>query len=141
MKGYLIDTNIPSELTRDQPDDRIVAFLKEAGKGNLSLSVMTIGEISKGIAGVAAGKKQDALRRWLEVDVRSWFAGRILPIDEEIAERWGYLAAQAKQRGVSLSVVDGLLAATALHHGLTLATRNVKDFVRLGIEVFNPWDA
>jgi len=137
----LVDTNIPSELTHEKPDDRVAAFLRNAGKGSLFLSVMTIGEICKGIAVLPASQKRTGLQDWLDVDVRSFFAGRIFPVTEAIAERWGYLAASAKQRGATMAVVDGVLAATAVHHDLTVVTRNVKDFAGLGVQILNPWDA
>ena len=73
--------------------------------------------------------------------MRPWFAGRILPVSEESAERWGLLAADARQRGVGLSVIDGLIAATALVHELTLLTRNVKDFEGTGVSIRNPWES
>jgi toxin FitB len=141
VKGYLVDTNIPSELTREKPDSRVVAFLRNAGKDSVFLSVMTIGEICKGIAGLPAGQRRVALQDWLDIDVRSWFAGRILPVTESIAERWGHLAAIARQQGASLAVVDGVIAATALHHDLTLVTRNVRDFAGLGLDLSNPWES
>ena len=140
MKGYLVDTNIPSELTRERPDVRVEAFLERAGKGSVFLSVLTIGEICKGIANLPPSQKRTSLQDWLDHRVRFWFAGRILPVTEEIAERWGFLASDAKQRGMTLAVVDGVIAATALHHGLTLVTRNGKDFAGLGVAIFNPWD-
>jgi predicted nucleic acid-binding protein len=140
VKGYLVDTNIPSELTREIPDVRVAAFLKNAGKESVFLSVMTIGEICKGIDLLPASKKRSGLQSWLDIDVRSWFAGRILPVTESIAERWGHLAAAAKQRGVAMTVVDGVIAATALEHGLTMVTRNVSDFAGLGVVLLNPWD-
>lgn len=140
MKGYLVDTNIPSELTREKPDARVAAFLRNAGKDAVFLSVMTIGEICKGIAGLPAGQRRTALQDWLDIEVRSWFAGRILPVTEPIAERWGHLAAIAKQQGLTLAVVDGVIAATALHHDLILVTRNVKDFAGLDIDISNPWE-
>lgn len=140
MKGYLVDTNIPSELTREKPDARVAAFLRNAGKDAVFLSVMTIGEICKGIAGLPAGQRRTALQDWLDIEVRSWFAGRILPVTESIAERWGHLAATAKQQGLTLAVVDGVIAATAFHHDLILVTRNVKDFAGLDIDISNPWE-
>jgi predicted nucleic acid-binding protein len=140
VKGYLVDTNVPSELTRETPDARVAAFLKNAGKESVFLSVMTIGEICKGIDLLPASKKRSGLQSWLDIDVRSWFAGRILPVTESIAERWGHLAAAAKQRGVAMTVVDGVIAATALEHGLTMVTRNVSDFAGLGVVLLNPWD-
>jgi len=141
VKGYLVDTNVPSELTRETPDARVAAFLRNAGKESLFLSVMTLGEICKGIDLLPVSQKRSALQVWLEVDVRSWYAGRILPVTESIAERWGHLAATAKQRGVAVKVVDAVIAATALEHGLTLVTRNVKDFAGLGVVLLNPWDS
>lgn len=140
MNGYLVDTNIPSELTRETPDARVAAFLKSAGKESVFLSVMTIGEICKGIDLLPVSQKRSGLQIWLDVEVRSWFAGRILPVTESIAERWGHLAATAKQRGIAVAVVDGVIAATALEHGLTLVTRNVRDFASLGVVLLNPWD-
>ena len=141
MTGYLVDTNVPSELTRETPDARVAAFLRNAGKESVFLSVMTLGEICQGIDMLPVSQKRNALQDWLEVDVRSWFAGRILPVTESIAERWGHLAAIAKQRGIAVTVVDAIIAATALEHGLTLVTRNVKDFAGLGVVLLNPWDA
>ena len=140
MKGYLVDTYVPSELTREAPDVHVAAFLRKAGKESLFLSVMTLGEIWKGIDLLPASQKRDALQGWLEFDVRSWYAGRILPVTESIAERWGHLAARAKQQGMAVKVVDAVIAATALEHGLTLVTRNVKDFAGLGVVLLNPWD-
>lgn len=140
MKGYLVDTNIPSELSRERPDARVATFLANAGQSRVFLSVLTIGEICKGIAELPASQKRTGLQDWLDIEVRSWFAGRILPVTEAIAERWGNLAAAAKQKGMTLAVVDGVIAATALHHDLTIVTRNVKDFTGLGADVVNPWD-
>ena len=102
---------------------------------------MTVGEICNGIDMLPASRKRNALQDWLDIDVRSWFAGRILPVTASIAERWGHLAAAARQQGSTLAVVDGVIAATALEHNLTVATRNVKDFAGLGMTVLNPWDA
>ena len=140
MKGYLVDTNIPSELTRENPNVRVAAFLANAGKSSVFLSVMTIGEICKGIASLPISQRRTGLQDWLDIDVRSWFAGLILPVTEDIAERWGHLAATAKQQGATVAVVDGVIAATALHHDLTLVTRNVKDFGALRVTILNPWD-
>jgi len=141
VNGYLVDTNIPSELTREKPDARVVRFLRDAGRSTVFVSVMTIGEICKGIAGLPSSQKRTALQEWLDNDLRLWFAGRILPVTETIAERWGQLAATAKQRGATLAVVDGVIAATALDHDLVLITRNARDFANLGVNISNPWEA
>ncbi len=141
MTRYLVDTNIPSELTRLRPDEHVTAFLDEAGKENLYLSILTLGEICKGIAQLPASKRRNELQEWLDSILRPWFEGRILPVTATIAERWGQLAAQAKHHGFPLSVIDGLLAATALKQELTLVTRNVKDFAGLGLHILNPWES
>ena len=140
MSGYLVDTNIPSELTRERPDPRVAAFLQRADRTSVFMSVMTIGEICKGIGTLPPSQRRTGLQHWLDYDVRTWFASRILPVDEAVAERWGQLAATAKQQGVGLAVIDGIIAATALHHALTLVTRNTKDFAGLGVAMINPWD-
>lgn len=139
MTGYLVDTNIPSELTREVPDARVSAFIRSAGKESLFLSVMTVGEICKGIDLLPLSQKRSDLQIWFDINVRSWFAGRILPVSEAIAERWGQMAATARKQGIALAVVDGVIAATALEHGLTLVTRNVKDYGGLGVAGKNPW--
>ena len=105
----------------------------------LYLSVLTLGEIRKGLAQLGQGKRRAQLESWLEVELQARFAGRILPIDAAIADRWGLLAADAKRMGKPLSIVDGLLAATALHHNLTMVTRNIADFKGLAVPVLNPW--
>ena len=138
MTGCLVDTNIPSELTREKPDGRVLAFLRNWDKGRVFLCVMTIGEIYKGIAAFPTSQRRTSLQDWLDVDVRSWFAGRVLPVAEAIAERWERLAKIAKEEGLTLAVVDCVIAATALHHGLALVTRNVKDFAGLGVKISNP---
>lgn len=114
MRGFVVDTNIPSELTRIQPEARVADFISKAGQPDLFLSVMTIGEIRKGIDGFPVGRKRTELEQWLAVDVREWSSGRILPVTDAIAERSGKLAATAKRNGVTVAVVDGVIAATAL---------------------------
>lgn len=116
-------------------------FVGRAGRENLFLSVMTIGEISKGISLLPVSHKRAALENWLNIDLRLWFAGRILPVTEVIAARWGNLAAAAKKQGITLAVVDGVIAATAVEHNLTLVTRNTKDYAGLGISLLSPWDS
>ena len=105
------------------------------------LSVLTLGEIRKGVASLPDGNRRRLLEIWIQSTLRPWFANRILPVTEEIVDRWGILAAEAKNRGAALPVVDGLLAATALEHDLTLLTRNVRDFAGTGVTVLNPWES
>ncbi len=141
MNGFLADTNIPSELTRPNPDARVVAFLNRIDKESVYLSVLTLGEIRKGVASLPDGNRRRLLENWIQTTLRPWFANRILPVTESIVDRWGILAAEAKSRGVGLSVVDGLIAATAIEHDLTLLTRNVSDFSGTGVTILNPWES
>ena len=100
------------------------------------LSVLSVGEIRRGVEALAASRRRVALLDWLEVDLPAFFAGRLLPVDLAVAERWGRLLAHATR---PLPAVDSLLAATALRYGLTMVTRNVRDFVLQGLEVVDPW--
>jgi predicted nucleic acid-binding protein len=141
VNGYLVDTNIPSELTYPKPEPLVSEFLRKAGKDSVYVSALTFGEICKGIGSLPASAKRTNLQVWLDSVMRQWFARRVLLVTVPIAERWGFLAAEAKLRGRPLPVMDGLLAATALEHGLTLVTRNVKDFANLGVGILNPWES
>jgi len=141
MSGFLLDTNCISELVRPKPDRRVEAWMDAADETMLYLSVLTMGEIRKGAAGLAYGKRRTHLETWLKVELQTRFSGRILPIDAAIADRWGLLAADAKRKGKPLSIIDGLLAATALHHNLTVVSRNADDFKNTPAQVLNPWEA
>lgn len=134
--SYLLDTNVLSELRRKTPDAGVVAWFARRPASVLYLSVLTLGELRKGIEGVPEAERRMALTDWLETDLPLFFAGRILPIDRPVADRWGQLVAAA---GRPLPAIDSLLAATALHHGLQMVTRNSKDFTGLGLAVINPW--
>ncbi len=140
MRGYLLDTNCISELVRVTPDPRVVAWMEATDEELLYLSVLTLGEIRKGLTGLAQGRRRTGLEIWL-AELQARFSDRILPIDAPVAERWGVLAAFAKGRGVSPPVMDGLLAATALHHDLTVVSRNAGDFRFAQVWVLNPWTA
>jgi len=141
MSGYLLDTNCISELVRIKPEPSVVAWMQAAEETLLYLSVLTLGEIRKGLAGLPQGKRRTHLETWLEIELGARFAGRILPIDVSIADRWGLLAASAKGEGRTLSAIDGLLAATALHFNLTVVSRNISDFADTRVPVLNPWKA
>jgi len=136
--SYLIDTNVLSELRRKQPDPQVVAWLQARPPQSLFLSVLTLGEIRKGIEKVTDLGRQQALLDWLEVELPNYFLGRLLNIDAHTADRWGRLMASA---GRPLPAIDGLLAATALQHDLTLVTRNIKDFAGLQVKLISPWEA
>ena len=139
MSGFLLDTNCISEAVRVNPEPRVLAWIEAADESLLYLSVLTLGEIRKGLAALPPGRRRTKLETWVEVELRARFSGRILSIDAEVADRWGLLAAGAKAQGKPLSVIDGLLAATALHHNLTIVSRNVSDFANVPVVVVNPW--
>lgn len=141
MSGFLLDTNCISELVRPRPEPRVMEWMDATAEGLLYLSVLTLGEIRKGVAGLAQGKRRTRLETWLEVDLQARFSGRIVPIDSAIADRWGLLASEAKRRGKGLAVIDGLLAATALHRNLTVVSRNASDFAGMQVQILNPWKA
>ena len=134
--SYLLDTNVLSELRRKTPDAGVVEWFSRRPASTLYLSVLTLGELRKGIEGVAEAERRMALTDWLETDLPGFFAGRILPIDVQVADRWGRLVAAA---GRPLPALDSLLGATAAQHGLSMVTRNARDFADLGLDVINPW--
>jgi predicted nucleic acid-binding protein len=141
MSGFLLDTNCISELVHPKPERRVMDWMDAADETMLYLSVLTVGEIRKGLAGLVQGKHRTHPETWLEVELQARFAGRILPIDAAIADRWGLIAAEAKRKGKALSIINGLLAATALHHNLTVVSRNAGDFKNTAVPVLNPWEA
>ena len=134
--GYLIDTNILSELRkRDRCDERVRAWMRSVDSSDLYLSVLVLGEVR---AGIERLRRRDAhgaaaLEVWL-AQVEDGFGAKILPVSREVAETWGRMAVPDP-----LPVVDGLLAATAKIHGLTLVTRNTKDVIRTGVPLLNPF--
>ena len=142
MSGFLLDTNVVSEFSRrGGPDPRVKQWLEAADTESLYASVLTFGEIRLGIELLTPSKKRTQLEQWLERDLHDWFEGRILPVSEPTANRWGLLCAQAQLKGRRLSVIDALLAATALQHDLDVVSRNVRDFSVVGLSVVNPWES
>lgn len=133
--SYLLDTNVLSELRRKTPNAGVVDWFSRRPASSLYLSVLTLGELRKGVEGVADVDRRTALLDWLEVELPAFFTGRVLPLDAHVADRWGRLMAAA---GRSLPAIDSLIGATAAHHGLSLVTRNVRDHADLGQEVINP---
>jgi predicted nucleic acid-binding protein len=134
--SYLLDTNVLSELRRKTPDAAVLEWFTRRPASTLYLSVLTFGELRKGIEGVPDAKRRMALTDWLETDLPAFFVGRILPVDAQVADRWGRLLSAA---GRPLPAIDSLLAASAALHGLSMVTRNSRDFVDLGLDVINPW--
>ncbi len=136
--NYLLDTNVVSELKRPRPEPRVIQWFTERSAHQLFMSVLTLGEIRKGIQLAPEGQRRSTLVKWLEEDIPDFAAGRLLVIDSHTADRWGRMTAAVRR---PMPGVDGLLAATASQHQLTIVTRNVKDFLDWGLPVLNPWEA
>jgi toxin FitB len=135
--SYLLDTNVLSELRRKQPDKNVVQWFSRRPVSTLYLSVLSLGEIRKGVESLFDVVRRQALLDWLETELPSFFSGRILPIDAAVADRWGRLVAQADR---PLPAIDSLLVATATRYGFVLVTRNLRDMRGLGVQVVSPWD-
>jgi toxin FitB len=141
MSRYLLDTNIVSELVKSRPDTRVVAWIRASDEADLHLSVLTFAEIRYGIEELTPGARRERLRRWMDADLADRFENRILEVNRAIAEVWGAIMARAAAVSVRLPVMDTLLAATAEYHGMTMVTRNIRDFARAGVATFDPWSA
>ena len=137
--SYLVDTCVLSETVRPKPDPGVLRWLADAEDKGLFLSCLTLGELEKGIWKVADETRKQRLQSWLEGKVIPAFAGRTIEVSARISRVWGKLMADQETKGEPISVVDALLAATARVHGLTIATRNLRDFMRCGVAVVNPW--
>lgn len=135
----LLDTCVLSELRRRDGDPNVRKAIAGFPDSDLYVSVAALGEIVKGIALLAPGQKKQALQQWL-LGLERHYADHILPIDIETARIWGEITARARMNGFTLGAADGLIAATALRHGLHLMTRNTADFSATGILLINPWE-
>lgn len=135
---YLLDTCVLSELWKPAPAVGVVEWLASAREEELRLSVLTLGEIQRGVSKLPHGKRAAHLAA-LFAELRERFAATTIPVTPEIALRWGALSAEAGKRGRPLHPVDGLLCATALENGLTIVTRNESDFAVTGAPLLNPW--
>jgi len=140
MSGFLLDTNVISELVKSKPDPGVTHWIEATNESLLHLSVLTLGEIRKGISSLSDARRRATIEAWLDRDLVLRFFGRVLPIDHAVADRWGRLAGSAAARRSPLPVIDGLLAATALHYDLTLVTRDTKPLEAARIPFFDPWD-
>jgi toxin FitB len=140
MKRYLLDTNVISEVLRPSPDPKVAAWCQAADKNGLYLSVVSLGEIRKGLTIMPEGLRRRQLEAAFHEMIPNWFEGRIVSLTQAIAERWGVLEGERQLIGRPLHVPDAQIAAYALEHGLELVTRNVRDFEALGLTIVNPWE-
>ncbi|NTW83020.1 MAG: type II toxin-antitoxin system VapC family toxin [Chlorobiaceae bacterium] len=137
--SFLLDTCVISEMLRSVPSAGVVRWIEEHDEFDLYLSVVTLGEIQKGISRLSTGKKKSRLTAWLKEELEVRFSGRIIPVTADIAVKWGAMLGMAENSGQPLSVIDALIAATASVHNLILVTRNISDFCGCSIDIVDPW--
>lgn len=138
--SYILDTNVISELISSQPDPYVAAWVEDLDPQLVFLSVITIGEMKKGIEKLSSSNRKADLDAWLNGDLLVRFHDHLLPLDIDTLLAWGTLTARLEASGKPMPAIDSLLAATAAQTGFTLVTRNVRDFEHTGIALFNPWD-
>jgi predicted nucleic acid-binding protein len=138
--SWLLDTNILSELRRPRPEPRVIAFVTGCPLPQLYISVVTLAEIRFGIELVGEPGRRAALNDWLTHRVRPMFEGRILPLSEEVMLKWRLLVEEGRKSGHTFSQPDLMIAATALHHGLTVVSRDRSEYDRAHVPVLDPWD-
>ena len=136
---YLLDTCILSETVRPRPDERVLRWFQTTDRTLMYTPAVVIGEIRKGIVRMPKGSRRNLLEGWLE-RYRVNYVQRIVPFDADVAHSWGTLVGQLQSKGVTLPIIDSQIAATALHHDMTLVTRNVKDMEPTGVRLFNPFE-
>ena len=141
MTDYLLDTNVISELVKPAPDANVVAWVRATEETCLYLSVLSFGEIRRGIELLPEGLRRERLRRWLEIELTDRFEGRVLGIDRRVAEIWGVIMARGAEASRRLPSIDTLIAATAERHGMVVVTRNLRDFAYALVASVSPWEA
>lgn len=136
--SFLLDTNAVSEWVKPRPNPGLIGWMELADEDRVFLSVISLAEVRYGIERLSAGARRNRLERWLRDELPLRFEGRVLPIDNKIAEAWGRTVSRSEALGRPMDAMDAFLAATAEVHRLTLVTRNVSDFPTLK-SVVNPW--
>lgn len=137
--NYLLDTCIISELVKSKPEKLVSTWLASQDEDALFLSVLTLGEIQKGISRLESSSRKTTLQHWLDNDLCLRFNDRILPINNKVALTWGIIQGNSEKSGMPVATIDGLLGATAIAFNLIIVTRNEADFMRSGSGIFNPW--
>lgn len=138
--SYLIDTCCISELVKRKPNPNVVKWFTDQDELSMYLSVITFGELRKGIEKLPDSKKKKELNRWIKEDLKQRFKNRVLSINMEEVNKWGLILAVAEKNGKPLPAIDSLIAATALVHDLSVVTRNTQDMEGSEVEVINPWN-
>jgi toxin FitB len=138
--NYLLDTCVLSEFTRRKPEEKVIRWIDSIAEDQLFISVITIGEVQRGIERLPESGRKTELLVWMNTGLSERFAGRMIPLAAETMFLWGSLTARLEKLGQPLPVMDSLIAASALQHSLILATRNLADFVNCGVALINPWE-
>lgn len=139
MTGWLLDTNVLSELRRPKPERKVLAFIAAQPLDLLYVSAVTLAEIRFGIERVSGATRRAELHEWLAHKVRPMFEERVLAVSEDIMFKWRLLVEDGRKAGHTFSQPDLIIAATALHHGMTVVSRDVRDYQKARTPVFNPW--
>ena len=139
MTSWLLDTNVISEIRKTRPHRTVVAFVAEQPLDLLYISTVTLAEIRFGIESVTDVNRRAELTAWLAHKVRPLFARRVLDVDEDVIVKWRLLVEQGRKSGYTFSQPDLFIAATALHHGMTVVSRDTREYERAGVSVFSPW--
>lgn len=141
MTSFLLDTNVVSETMRPRPSAQVLDWLAHQTTRDLFLAALTIGELVRGARKVGDATKRQRYTNWIETDLTRQFQGRILPFDEAAARLWGEMMGDGDRTGRPPAAADAQIASIARARDLTIVTRNVKDFERLGVALLNPWEA
>lgn len=136
---FLLDTCVISELIKKKPDSKVIIWISDCPEDSFYLSVLTIGEIQKGISKLSDKNRKKRIQNWLDKDLKNRFADRIIPITLEIALTWGEILAESESKGISIPSIDSMIGATAVAQNLYVVTRNEKDIKKTGARVINPW--
>lgn len=136
---YLLDTCVISELIKPNPNRNVISWMQSIDETSLYLSVLTLGEIEKGIEKAANLKRKRKLQLWVEEDLKKRFSGRIIPIDSNVAVKWGSIQGAAELLGKPMPAIDGLIAVSGFVHNCVVVTRNISDMQQSTAELFNPW--
>lgn len=138
--NYLLDTCIISEVIKKKPQNSVIEWLNNVPENQLFLSILSLGEIQKGVSRLEESPRKKELQRWLQEDLVKRFENRILNLDLQTALKWGEVLGFQEKNGIKIPVIDSLLAATALLHELVIVTRNSKDMAKTGVQIHNPWE-
>ena len=137
--NYLLDTCLVSELIKRRPEPQVVDWVRQQPEDRLYLSVVTLGELQRGIARLEDAQRAKKLQAWFDDDLLERFAGRVLDVTPAVARIWGRIQGEAERSGRTLPVVDSLIVSTAFDLGAPVVTRNVDDMAPSGVEIVNPW--